>query len=86
MVIFLGSKISLTIPEGLHFYFLPPYSSELQPAERLWPMMNECIANQCIENFDEMFEQVVARWQWMMDKGVEKIKGLTNYHWLPKAD
>lgn len=49
-------------------------------------MMNECIANQCIENFDEMFEQVVARWQWMMDKGVEKIKGLTNYHWLPKAD
>jgi hypothetical protein len=25
----------LVIPEGLHFIFLPPYSPELQPSERL---------------------------------------------------
>jgi DDE superfamily endonuclease len=27
----------LKIPYGIHLVFLPPYSPELQPAERLWP-------------------------------------------------
>lgn len=26
----------LKIPDGIHFCFLPPYSPELQSAERLW--------------------------------------------------
>ena len=25
--------------------FLPPYTPELQPAERLWPLANEAVAN-----------------------------------------
>jgi hypothetical protein len=29
------------VPAGLHVHFLPPYSPELQPAERLWPLTNE---------------------------------------------
>jgi hypothetical protein len=35
----------LTLPEGLDLYFLPAYSPELQPAERLWPLTNEVLAN-----------------------------------------
>lgn len=27
----------VVIPEGMHLIFLPPYSPELQPAEKLWP-------------------------------------------------
>jgi DDE superfamily endonuclease len=34
------------IPEGIHLLFLPAKSPELQPAERLWPLTNEAIANQ----------------------------------------
>ncbi|NJK37733.1 MAG: IS630 family transposase, partial [Oscillatoriales cyanobacterium RM2_1_1] len=33
------------IPEGIHLLFLPPKSPELQPAERLWPLTNEAVAN-----------------------------------------
>jgi hypothetical protein len=73
---------TLKIPEGIHFHFLPPYSPELQPAERLWPMINESIANSCIRTFSELFDKVTARCKWMMSEGVTKIKGLTNYHWL----
>lgn len=29
------------VPAGIHVHFLPPYSPELQPAERLWPFTNE---------------------------------------------
>jgi transposase len=33
--------------------FLPPYSPELQPAERLWPLTKEPIANRSFESLDE---------------------------------
>jgi integrase len=39
----------LEVPEGIHLMFLPPYSPELQPAERLWPLTNEPIANRYSE-------------------------------------
>ena len=39
--------------------------------------------NKCIKTFDEMFEKVMARCKWMMEEGTEKVKALTNYHWLP---
>jgi hypothetical protein len=32
------SSTRLTLPEGIHLVFLPPYSEEVQPAERLWPL------------------------------------------------
>ena len=35
----------VVLPEGLHLAFLPSYSPEMQPAERLWPIVNEAVAN-----------------------------------------
>lgn len=32
-------------PNCVALEFLPPYSLELQPAERLWPLTNEAVAN-----------------------------------------
>ena len=34
------------IPEGIHLVLMPSHSQELQPAERLWPLTNQPIANQ----------------------------------------
>ena len=34
----------LAIPDGISLVFLPPYSPELQPAEHLWPLVDEPIA------------------------------------------
>jgi hypothetical protein len=33
------------VPEGVRLVFLPPYSPELQPVERVWPLVNEAVAN-----------------------------------------
>jgi len=38
-----GSK--LVLPEGIDVIFLPPASPELQPAERLWAVLDEPVAN-----------------------------------------
>jgi transposase len=44
----------LAVPDGVHLVFLPPYSPELQPAERLWPLCNEVLANRRFETLDEL--------------------------------
>jgi DDE superfamily endonuclease len=42
------------VPEGIHLEFLPSGSPELQPAERLWPLTNEALANRPFEEIEEM--------------------------------
>ena len=49
------------VPEGIHLEFLPPRSPELQPAERLWPLANEAVANRLFEDLDELEEVLVER-------------------------
>jgi transposase len=51
----------LVVPEGIHLLFLPPYSPELQPCERLWPLTNEGIANRSFRTLDDLEEAQVQR-------------------------
>lgn len=39
--------------EGMHLLFLPPDSPELQPAERLWELVDEPLVNRSFETLDE---------------------------------
>ena len=41
-------------PDNVHQVFLPPYSPESQPAERLWPLINEQIANRSYETIEAL--------------------------------
>ncbi|WP_172960209.1 hypothetical protein [Thermus scotoductus] len=41
--------------------FLLPYSPELQPAERAWPLVSEVVVNLLLASLGEMME-VVAEW------------------------
>jgi transposase len=72
------------IPEGIHLEFLPSGSPELQPAERLWPLTNEALANQLFEEIEELEEVLVERCVQLLDQ-TEAIRDLTNYHWWPQA-
>jgi len=73
---------SLKIPEGIHLEFLPPYSPELQPAERLWPVTNEPIVNRSFESLEELESVLIPRLEVLM-KQPEFIRGLTCFHWWP---
>jgi transposase len=72
------------IPGGIHLEFLPTGSPELQPAERLWPLTNEAIANGLFEEISEIEDVLVERCVQLLDQA-ETIKGLTNYHWWPQS-
>ena len=72
----------LELPEGLDLYFLPPHSPELQPAERLWPLTNETVANSSPQSIDELENFLIFRCQQLL-KQQDLITGLTCFHWWP---
>lgn len=72
------------VPEGLHLEFLPSSSPELQPAERLWPLTNERVANRLFEQISQIEEALVQRCVELLDQA-ETISNLTNYHWWPQS-
>jgi transposase len=72
------------VPKGIHLAFLPPGSPELQPAERLWSLTNEGVANGLFEEIEEIEQALVERCLELLDQ-TETIKGLTNYHWWSQA-
>jgi transposase len=42
------------VPAGIILLFLPPYSPELQPAERLWALTDEPLVNRAFASLDEL--------------------------------
>jgi transposase len=75
----------LELPEGLHLVFQPAYSPELQPAERLWPLTNEPLANRSFETIEELEEVLVQRCRTLAQQ-TDQIRALTHYHWWPDAE
>jgi transposase len=75
---------AVEVPEGIHLEFLPSGSPELQPAERLWGLTNEAVANGLFEEIEEIEQALVERCLELLDQP-ETLRGLTNYHWWPQA-
>ena len=42
------------LPAGIELEFLPSYSPELQPAERLWELTDDPLVNKCFKNLDDL--------------------------------
>jgi len=69
------------LPAGIIGEFLPPYSPELQPAERLWPLVDEPLVNEHFESLDEL-EDVLATRCCVLQTMNQEIKNITNYYWF----
>ena len=78
------TSAEVEVPEGIHLEFLPTGSPELRPAERLWPLTNEAIANRLFEEIEQMEEALVERCVQLLDQS-GTIRDLTNYHWWPQS-
>ncbi len=69
-------------PEGLRLAFLPPYSPELQPAERLWPLTDEAVANKAFVSLEELEQALDQRCSALTDQP-DLLKANTQFHWWP---
>lgn len=73
------------VPEGLHLVFLPPYSPELQPSERLWSLSNEALVNTHFSDLEALMEAQAERCRRLCDLP-DIIRAHTQFHWWPTID
>lgn len=73
---------ALMRPDGIDLVRLPPLSPELQPAERLWPLVDEPVANRTFADLDALEAVLVERCQ-TLRADPDTIKAHTHYHWWP---
>ncbi|MDT9278031.1 MAG: hypothetical protein P5680_26470, partial [Limnospira sp. PMC 737.11] len=64
---------------------IPSHSPELQPAERLWPLVDEPIANRSFENLEQLEELLCASCRSLWEQR-ELIRGLMSFHWWPQIE
>jgi hypothetical protein len=72
----------LAVPDGITLVFLPPYSPELQPAERLWPLGDEPVANRHFATLADL-DTVVAERCRRLDAA--DVRPHTDFHWWPRS-
>ena len=71
----------LPIPDGISLVFLPPYSPGLQPAEHLWPLVDEPIVDRHVTSLDELSTTIAARCR-QLDAAA--LQPHTDFHWWPR--
>jgi transposase len=72
--------MKLREPDHAHRLFLPAYSPELQPAERLWPITNAALANQHFATIDDLEDAPAARCA-ALQRQPERLRSATLFPW-----
>ena len=73
---------TLVLPENVRLLFLPPYSPELNPIERLWQAIKAELAWACPETIEVLGERVRE----LLDRLTpEQIQSLTRYDYILQA-
>lgn len=73
----------VVVPEGIHLVFQPPYSPQLQPSERLWPMLRESLANRDFQDLAEHRSVTGERCR-EISAQPDVVRGRTLMHWWPE--
>jgi hypothetical protein len=75
----------LAVPANVVLHRLPPCTPELQPAEPLWPLVREAVANQGFDTLGAMEPVLVDRCRWLIDHP-EVVRGAVGFKWAAALD
>ena len=75
---------NMRLSAGIEIFSLPPCTPELQPAERLWPGLQEAVANRRVRTLDHLEFLLTDRIQAVI-KTPETIRALTGFSWIRSA-
>ena len=75
----------LAVPEGIRLVYLPPYTPELQPAEHLWPLVDEPIVNRYFDTLDQL-DAVLAERCRFLGNDRDLVAAYINFHWWPMPE
>jgi transposase len=75
----------LVVPANITPVFLPPYSPELNPIERLWLYLKDNQLSHCVfEGTAEIIEACCDAWNGLLTE-TGRIRSLCSYPWLQKV-
>ena len=70
----------LQVPAHVRLYRLPPCTPELQPAEHLWPLVREALANRDFDHLVGLGAKLRRRCNWLATHP-EVVQGTVGFHW-----
>ena len=70
----------LAIPSNVVLVHLPPCTPELQPAEPLWPLVREGVANKTFATLAALTQPLERRCRWLAGD-TATVKGAVGFHW-----
>jgi hypothetical protein len=70
----------LQIPANVRLFGLPPCTPELQPAEHLWPLVREALANRDFDHLVGLAAKLRRRCNWLAEHP-EVVQGPVGFHW-----
>lgn len=70
----------LVVPANVRLFPLPPCTPELQPAERLWPLLREALANRDFDHLVQLGATLRRRCDWLAAHP-DVVKGAVGFHW-----
>ncbi len=74
---------ALKVPKNITLLHLPPYSPELNPAERIWGYLrSHHLSNRIYRNYDELFDETTTAWN-RLDSA--RLRSLTAAPWIQRA-
>jgi len=71
---------ALVVPANVRLYRLPPCTPELQPAEHLWPMVREGMANRDFDHLVALGGKLRRRCDWLASHPAI-VQGAVGFHW-----
>lgn len=73
----------LKVPGNITLLHLPPYSPELNGAERVWDFLrSHHLANRVYKDYDALFDAIKAAWNKL---DAQRLASLTNTGWIGRA-
>ena len=74
----------LAVPPNVALHRQPSCTPELQPAEHLWPLVREGLANRVFDTLPALTDTLTARCRWLAEQ-TEVIAGAVGFHWAVAA-
>ena len=71
---------ALKVPANVRLYPLPSCTPELQPAEHLWPLVREALANRTFDHLVGLAAKLRRRCDWLAEHP-EVVQGAVGFHW-----
>ena len=70
----------LIIPKNVELLFLPPYSPELNPAEKMWRHLKDKLANVVFDSLEKLSDKVCELVKQLMPETILSITGWELYN------